>query len=221
MATVGLGAFAIVLALVEQVLPLLPHARAREARGFGMMPVFWAHLTSSTMMWPKPAGAGGGMQIVLEILTENVSRGSEVYEKGHVLVLAWAVTQRDREVIWKILSQVPATSSCACSRSRDDLDGEPLGGHAIAGFGCQSDAVSSLTLLTCSAREVSSRSAVHMLPSRQSCWQSADVLALWVRSAVPGIPERSRPRDCGAQPGVALAANITSACQQQITYFCA
>ena len=49
-------------------------------------------------------------QIVLEILTENVSRGSEVYEKGHMLVLAWAVTQRDREVIWKILSQVLATS---------------------------------------------------------------------------------------------------------------
>ena len=30
MATVGLGAFAIVLALVEQVLPHLPHAQARE-----------------------------------------------------------------------------------------------------------------------------------------------------------------------------------------------
>ena len=45
---------------------------------------------------------------MLEILTENVSRGSEVYEKGHVLVLAWAITQRDREVIWKILSQVAA-----------------------------------------------------------------------------------------------------------------
>jgi hypothetical protein len=29
-----------------------------------------------------------------------------VYEKGHILVLAWADTQRDREVIWKILSQV-------------------------------------------------------------------------------------------------------------------
>jgi hypothetical protein len=46
------------------------------------------------------------MQIVLQILTENVSRGSIVYEKGHILVLAWAMTQRDREVIWKILAQV-------------------------------------------------------------------------------------------------------------------
>ncbi|CAL8470852.1 g10394 [Coccomyxa elongata] len=45
-------------------------------------------------------------QIVLQILTENVSRGSVVYEKGHILVLAWANTQRDREVIWKILSQL-------------------------------------------------------------------------------------------------------------------
>ena len=44
-------------------------------------------------------------QLVLQILTENVSRGSQVYEKGHILVLAWAWTQRDREVIWKILSQ--------------------------------------------------------------------------------------------------------------------
>ncbi len=61
MAITGLAAFAIVLALVEQ--------------------------------------------LVLQILTENVSRGSQVYEEGHVLVLAWAETQRDREVIWKILSQ--------------------------------------------------------------------------------------------------------------------
>ena len=61
MAITGLAAFAIVLALVEQ--------------------------------------------LVLQILTENVSRGSQVYEEGHILVLAWADTQRDREVIWKILSQ--------------------------------------------------------------------------------------------------------------------
>ncbi|CAK0782676.1 hypothetical protein CVIRNUC_005871 [Coccomyxa viridis] len=62
MAITGLAAFAIVLALVEQ--------------------------------------------LVLQILTENVSRGSQVYEEGHILVLAWAETQRDREVIWKILSQL-------------------------------------------------------------------------------------------------------------------
>ena len=66
MAVTGLAAFAIVLALVEQ--------------------------------------------LVLQILTANVSRGSQVYEKGHILVLAWAWTQRDREVIWKILSQASSHS---------------------------------------------------------------------------------------------------------------
>ena len=49
-------------------------------------------------------------QLVLEILTQNVSRGSQVYETGHILVLAWAWTQRDREVIWKILSQASPRS---------------------------------------------------------------------------------------------------------------
>ena len=44
-----------------------------------------------------------------------MSRGSEVYEEGHVLVLAWAITQRDREVIWKILSQVLPSSHLATS----------------------------------------------------------------------------------------------------------
>lgn len=67
MAITGLAAFAIVLALVEQ--------------------------------------------LVLQILTENVSRGSQVYEEGHFLVLAWAETQRDREVIWKILSQASLMAS--------------------------------------------------------------------------------------------------------------
>ena len=35
-----------------------------------------------------------------------MQRGSRVYERGHLLVLAWADAQRDQEVIWKILSQV-------------------------------------------------------------------------------------------------------------------
>ncbi len=50
---------------------------------------------------------------MLQILTENVSRGSVVYEKGHILVLAWANTQRDREVIWKILAQVRSANTKA------------------------------------------------------------------------------------------------------------
>ena len=35
----------------------------------------------------------GYTQIVLDILTQNVSRGSPVYEEGHILLLAWACTQ--------------------------------------------------------------------------------------------------------------------------------
>ena len=41
-----------------------------------------------------------------QVLQANVQRGSRVYERGHLLVLAWAEAQRDQEVIWKILSQV-------------------------------------------------------------------------------------------------------------------
>ena len=59
-------------------------------------------------------------QLVLQILNENVSRGSQVYEKGHILILAWAWTQRDREVIWKILSQ--ASLHLSISRHRSLLD---------------------------------------------------------------------------------------------------
>jgi hypothetical protein len=29
-----------------------------------------------------------------------------VYEEGHVLVLGWAISQRDLEVVWKSLEQV-------------------------------------------------------------------------------------------------------------------
>lgn len=47
------------------------------------------------------------------MLQANVQRGSRVYERGHLLVLAWAEAQRDQEVIWKILSQV----RLLCSRA--------------------------------------------------------------------------------------------------------
>ena len=60
-AAVGLGSFALVLALVEQV--------------------------------------------VLQVLDANVRQGGKVYETGHTLVLSLADSQRDQEVIWKILSQ--------------------------------------------------------------------------------------------------------------------
>ena len=56
------------------------------------------------------------MQLVLEVLEDNVKRGSDVYEKGHILVLGWVDNRRDEEVMWKILSQVhfpngPGTST--------------------------------------------------------------------------------------------------------------
>eukprot|EP00891_Asterochloris_glomerata_P004631 jgi/Astpho2/4631/Aster-x0209 len=61
-ATIGLVAFALVLALVEQ--------------------------------------------LVLQVLEDNVKRGSRVFETGHILVLGYGENQRDEEVIWKVLSQV-------------------------------------------------------------------------------------------------------------------
>ena len=48
------------------------------------------------------------MQLVLQILDANVKQGSAVHERGHVLVLGWVANRKDEEVIWKILSQVPA-----------------------------------------------------------------------------------------------------------------
>ena len=47
------------------------------------------------------------------MLQANVQRGSRVYERGHLLVLAWAEAQRDQEVIWKVLSQVRGLCAAA------------------------------------------------------------------------------------------------------------
>lgn len=47
-------------------------------------------------------------QVVFEVFDENVRRGGEVYEDGHVLVLAWCAGQRDFEVLTKVLFQVRA-----------------------------------------------------------------------------------------------------------------
>ena len=60
-------------------------------------------------------------QAVLAILDRNVRRGSVVYEKGHIVILSWAVSSRDIEVIWKIASQVV----CAfCAHGRSGLCGD-------------------------------------------------------------------------------------------------
>ncbi|KAK9818136.1 hypothetical protein WJX72_007697 [[Myrmecia] bisecta] len=45
-------------------------------------------------------------QLVLEVLEDNVKRGSKVYEKGHILVMGFCQNQRDLECVWKILSQM-------------------------------------------------------------------------------------------------------------------
>ncbi|KAL6749116.1 hypothetical protein V8C86DRAFT_3032280 [Haematococcus lacustris] len=45
-------------------------------------------------------------QVVLEVIEENVRRGTRVFEAGHVLVLGWATSQRDLEVVWKTLEQL-------------------------------------------------------------------------------------------------------------------
>ena len=45
-----------------------------------------------------------------QVLDSNVRRGSPVFERGHFLVLAMAGSQRDRDVLWQLLTQV--TSSC-------------------------------------------------------------------------------------------------------------
>lgn len=45
-------------------------------------------------------------QIVLEANRRNVARGSRVYELGHYLVLGWCASQRDLEVVAKVVEQV-------------------------------------------------------------------------------------------------------------------
>jgi hypothetical protein len=46
----------------------------------------------------------------LQVLDSNVRRGSAVFERGHFLVLAMAGSQRDRDVLWQLLTQVPFLS---------------------------------------------------------------------------------------------------------------
>ena len=40
-----------------------------------------------------------------QVLESNVRRGSPVFERGHFLVLAMAGSQRDRDVLWQLLTQ--------------------------------------------------------------------------------------------------------------------
>lgn len=45
-------------------------------------------------------------QVVLEVIEEQVARGSRIYESGHFVVLVWGNSQRDLEAVERILSQV-------------------------------------------------------------------------------------------------------------------
>jgi hypothetical protein len=51
-------------------------------------------------MWKLTQG------LALQVLDSNVRRGSAVFERGHFLVLAMAGSQRDRDVLWQLLTQV-------------------------------------------------------------------------------------------------------------------
>ncbi len=53
-------------------------------------------------MWKLTQGSA------LQVLDSNVRRGSAVFERGHFLVLAMAGSQRDRDVLWQLLTQVPS-----------------------------------------------------------------------------------------------------------------
>ncbi|KAK9845991.1 hypothetical protein WJX81_007900 [Elliptochloris bilobata] len=45
-------------------------------------------------------------QVVLQVLDDNVKRGSRVFESNHVLILGWCDSQRDLEVVQKVVSQL-------------------------------------------------------------------------------------------------------------------
>ena len=88
----------------------------------------WVHEACSALFWPciasqrKPQasfGSGGDFEThvteplekltkgsALQVLDSNVRRGSAVFERGHFLVLAMAGSQRDRDVLWQLLTQV-------------------------------------------------------------------------------------------------------------------
>ncbi len=52
-------------------------------------------------------------QVVLEVIEEQVARGSRIYESGHLVVLVWGNSQRDLEAVERILSQARCTSLCS------------------------------------------------------------------------------------------------------------
>ena len=80
---------------------------------------------------------GRVLQLVLQVLDENVKQGSNVYEKGHLLILGWLANRKDEEIVWKVLSQV---GPCMCrldaaqaGRSRAEPSAAPTACGSAAG----------------------------------------------------------------------------------------
>lgn len=57
-------------------------------------------------------------QVVLEVIEEQVARGSRIYESGHFVVLVWGNSQRDLEAVERILSQARCSASLFVSFRR-------------------------------------------------------------------------------------------------------
>lgn len=53
------------------------------------------------------------LQVVLEVLENNVKRGSMCYERGHTVVLAWCESSRDIAQLTRILTQLCAANRMA------------------------------------------------------------------------------------------------------------
>ncbi len=60
--------------------------------------------------------------MVLEVIEEQVARGSRIYESGHFVVLVWGNSQRDLEAVERILSQVSNQQADeGCYHARDSM----------------------------------------------------------------------------------------------------
>ena len=61
----------------------------------------------------RPSPLHTHTQVILETLDANVRRGRAVAERGHALLLAWCASQRDVEVVRKVLAQVCLANRCS------------------------------------------------------------------------------------------------------------
>lgn len=105
-ASIGLGTFALILALVEQVVLEVWSRLARRPPSprqtlVKCLPSAFVH----------PLSFPFSLSFALQTYERNVRTGSAVLESNHILVLGWCKNQRDEEVIWKLLSQVPSFRS--------------------------------------------------------------------------------------------------------------